>query len=298
VSDASALRSVDPVALARWRHRLRDAAEPPWLHAEAARRMAERLAIVKRQPQHVIDWGLQHGHDRALLAAAYPRARLQAVDPDGLAPNDAPAPWWRKVLPRRPAAPLPPQAVPAGQAQLLWSAMLLHTLPDPQAQFVAWQRALAVDGFLMFCTLGPGTLQALSALYADAGWPVPLAPLVDMHDLGDMLVHAGFADPVMDQETLHLSWADASSALAELRTLGLNAALSRVPGLRTPRWRQRLLQRLEGLRGGDGRVALAFELVQGHAFKPPPRVRVAAESTVALDDLRAMVRRPPPAPRR
>jgi malonyl-CoA O-methyltransferase len=296
---ATAPRPVDAVALARWRRRLRDAPEPPWLHTEVARRMAERLAVVKLQPPAVLDWGLQPRHDRLLLSSAYPQACITPVDPD--APDAPPAvlPWWQRLLSRG-AAPAvrAPAAVPAGQAQLVWSTMLLHTLPDPQAQFVAWERALAVDGFLMFCTLGPGTLQSLSTLYAAAGWPAPLAPLVDMHDLGDMLVHAGFADPVMDQETLRLTWGHPDAALAELRTLGLNAAPTRAPGLRTPRWRIGLLQHLEATRGPDGRLSLAFEIVYGHAFKPLPRARLAAETTVALDDLRTMARRRPPTPLR
>jgi malonyl-CoA O-methyltransferase len=297
-TDATAPRPADPVALARWRERLRRAPAPPWLHTEAARRMAERLAIVKLQPQAIVAWGLQAPHDHGLLATAYPKARLTAVDPDGQAPDAAPAPWWRGLLSRAPARQhAAPDALPPGQAQLVWSAMLLHTVPRPQTLFQAWQRALAVDGFLMFCTVGPGTLQSLSSLYAAAGWPAPLAPLVDMHDLGDMLVAAGLADPVMDQETLRLTWAEPEAALAELRTLGLNAAPGRMAGLRTPRWRQRLLDALEQRRGTDGRIALEFELVYGHAFKPEPRLRVAAETTVAVDDLRRMARRGSSTPR-
>ena len=91
----------------------------------------------------------------------------------------------------------------AGAAQLLWANMGLHGAADPQALMRQWQRALAVDGFLMFSTLGPGSLTALQTLYRDQGWAPPFAPFVDMHDLGDMLVEAGFADPVMDQETAH-----------------------------------------------------------------------------------------------
>ncbi len=297
-TDATAPRPVDPVALARWRDRLRRAPQAPWLHTEAARRMAERLAIVKLQPQAVAAWGLQPAHDRSLLAAAYPQARITAVDPDGRPPDAAPSPWWRGLLSRAPTLHhATPDTLPAGEVQLVWSAMLLHTLPRPQAQFQAWHRALAVDGFLMFCTVGPGTLQSLSALYAAAGWPAPMAPLVDMHDLGDMLVAAGLADPVMDQETLRLTWADAPAALAELRTLGLNAAPGRPAGLRTPRWRQRLLDALEQRRGADGRIALEFELVYGHAFKPVPRLRLAPETTVGVDELRRMARRGSSTPR-
>ena len=297
--EAAAPRPVDARALARWRQRLRSATEPPWLHTEAARRMAERLTIVRLKPQQVVDWGLQSRHDHTLLAAAYPEAQAFWVDPDGLGRAPESRPWWRGLLGRdRSPVVVAPNGLPAGAAQLLWSTMLLHTVAEPQGLLAAWHRALAVDGFVMFCTVGPGTLQSLSALYAAQGWPAPLAPLVDMHDLGDMLVRAGFADPVMDQETVRLTWADAGAALAELRSLGLNASLQRPAGLRSPRWRQRLLQVLQQAAGRDGRITLEFELVYGHAFKPPPRARLAAETTVALEDLRRMVRRAPPAPRR
>jgi malonyl-CoA O-methyltransferase len=112
-----------------------------------------------------------------------------------------------------------------------------------------------------------------------------------MHDLGDMLVTAGFADPVMDQETVTLTWPDADAALAELRTLGGNVSPQRFAGLRTPRWRQRLGQTLVERAGtGDGRIALEFEIVYGHAFRPAPRPRLAAQTEVSVDEMRQMVR--------
>jgi malonyl-CoA O-methyltransferase len=105
-----------------------------------------------------------------------------------------------------------------------------------------------------------------------------------------MLVAAGFADPVMDQEVVRLSWADATAALAELRGLGANADPRRVPGLRTPRWHRRLAEALQALAGADGRPSLSFELVYGHAFKVAPRPRVAERTEVGLDEMRQMVR--------
>lgn len=288
-SERSTRRPLDERALARVLHRLRQAPQPPWLHGEVARRMAERLPVIRRTPEVVLDWWSSLGASAGALQAAYPRARHVAVEPVASA---APRPaWWS---PRRWGARGPQlQAeaeVPPGGAQLVWANMALHGAADPARLLAAWQRALAVDGFLMFSTLGPGTLTALSALYREAGWPPPLAPFVDMHDLGDMLVAAGFADPVMDQETLTLTWADASALLAELRTLGGNAAANRHPGLRTPRWRRELEQRLMTLADRNGRPALAFEIVYGHAFKPPPRAAVAGETRIAVDDLRTMAR--------
>jgi malonyl-CoA O-methyltransferase len=208
----------------------------------------------------------------------------------------APRRWWPL---RQPAATPTWQLdreVQPGAADLLWANMVLHLRPDPLQQLREWHRALAVDGFLMFSTLGPGSLSGLRRLYRRQGWPAPHAAFVDMHDLGDMLVQAGFADPVMDQEQLTLTWPDADALLGELRSLGGNADPARAPGLRTPRWRRLLGEALESLRGSDGRLRLEFELVYGHAWRVAPKPRVAAQTSVGLDEMRAMVRAGRPGP--
>jgi malonyl-CoA O-methyltransferase len=178
-----------------------------------------------------------------------------------------------------------------GAVDLVWANMCLHAQPDPVHTFKQWARVLAVDGFLMFSTLGPGSLQGLAAVYRRLGWSPPFAPFVDMHDLGDMLLEAGLADPVMDQEQLCLSWPNAQALLDELRGLGGNAHPLRHPGLRTPRWAHHLRDALQGLAGPDGRPQLIFELVYGHAFKAAPKAALAPVTSVPLEDMRRMVRR-------
>ena len=288
-------RPLDAVALARVTQRLLRAPAAPWLHGEVARRMAERLPTVRLQPRAVVEWGAFIGASRSLLAQTYPQARLLAVEPDtarrGATTAALAQPWWslRRWAAGAPDAVLP-EAVAPGAGDLLWANMTLQGALDPQAEMRRWQRTLAVDGFLMFSTLGPGSLAALRMLYAAQGWPPPFAPFVDMHDLGDMLIEAGFADPVMDQEQITLTWPSGAAALAELRALGGNVDVQRLPGLRTPRWQARLAALLEAQAGADGRVALGFEVVYGHAFRPAPRPRLAAETALPLDDMRAMVR--------
>jgi len=183
----------------------------------------------------------------------------------------------------------PEDALPA-TAQLVWANMMLHAVVDPPALFERWQQLLRVDGFVMFSCLGPGTLRELRALYAQLGWPPATPGFVDMHDLGDMLVQAGFADPVMDQETLTLQYDTPQALLDELRTLGGNTAPDRFAGLRTPRWRARLLRELEALRGRGGKLELSFEVAYGHAFRAAPRLRPGEATSISLDDMRAMVR--------
>jgi malonyl-CoA O-methyltransferase len=287
-----AAKAIDASALARVQRRLARAPTAPWLHAEVARRMAERLPVIRRQPDTVIDWWAHAGASHTLLAQAYPNAHLLRVEAEATVPaseRDG-ARWWSARRWRRDVPPIAEAALPAGAGQLLWANMMLHAVPDPEVLMQSWRRALSVDGFLMFSTLGPGTLVALRALYRDAGWGAPHAAFTDMHDLGDMLVAAGFADPVMDQESVTLTWATPEALLGELRTLGGNADPARFKGLRTPRWRSRLVDALRVRAGADGRIALDFELVYGHAFKPPPRAKMVGETHVPLDDLRAMAR--------
>jgi malonyl-CoA O-methyltransferase len=281
---------------AQWR-RLARGDGAPWLHAEVARRMGARLALVRKAPSTIVDWGGFLGGGAGVLQAQYPRARRIVVEPHPAlrrcSAQAAARPWWS---PRRWTGPAhevgDAAALPDGSADLLWSNMALHAAPDAPAWLAQWHRLLAVDGFLMFSTLGPDTLATLRALYRDGGWPPPAQEFVDMHDVGDALVHAGFADPVMDQEHLTLTWAAPAEALAELRTLGGNLLAARMPGLRTPRWRRRLEAALvERCTDAQGRIALPFELVYGHAFVAAPRLRVAERTEVPVETLRAMARR-------
>lgn len=290
-------RAIDAVALQRCLGRLQQA-PAPWLHGEVARRMADRLSILKQQPAVMLDWWSHLGASGDLLRLAYPQAQRVAVEPEVArvrATEQATAPaWWspRRWSARHDKVVLESE-VPAGSAQLLWANMGLHGAVDPQAAMHRWLKALAVDGFLMFSTLGPGSLRGLRAVYREMGWPSPHAAFVDMHDLGDMLVRCGFADPVMDQEVVTLTWPTAAAMLCELRGLGANVDPARAAGLRTPRWRSALEHALQRAAKDHGRVAMEFEIVYGHAVRPPPRAAVATSTSIGLDDMRTIMRSRP-----
>jgi malonyl-CoA O-methyltransferase len=290
MTEAPTARAIDRAALQRWQQHLALAPEPPWLHGEVARRMAERLQIMKRVPTLVIDWWSRSGGSGELLRTAYPKAQQLHVEPAAVMQRPkAVSPWWSARRWRNDHT-VAESGVPEGQAQLLWANMMLHAVADPGALMPQWRRALSMEGFVMFSTLGPDTLKTLRRIYGEAGWGVPHAPFVDMHDLGDMLVRAGFSDPVMDQEVLRLTWATPAALRTELCGLGLNADLSRCPGLRTPRWLARLDAALTEHAGADSRIALEFEIVYGHAFNPPPRLAVAGETRLSAADLQRMAR--------
>lgn len=254
--------------------------------------MADRLPIFRRAPQRIVDWYGRDASSVQPLRQACPDASILRADPEDAEPASTRAvtlPWWS---PRRwhRAVPLTPAAaLPADAGDLLWANMGLHWWPDPLEEMRRWHRVLPVDGALMFATVGPGTLSLLRQRYVEAGWPPPAAPWVDMHDLGDMLVEAGFAEPVMDQETLTVTWPDAAALVQELRVLGGNADPGRCPGLRTPRWRRELLTALSPVDGT--RPAMAFEIVYGHAMRGRVKVPVSGETRVGLEAMRSILRR-------
>src|SRR3990167_6303659 len=207
--------TIAPVAPSRWH-----AAAPahsPWLHEEVARRMESRLQWIREAPAAWCHWdavrgGLQ-GH--ALVRQRYPDAVCYVVETSApMRPHAASAltaPWWNAARWKGGRVHFE-QPAPAG-VQMLWANMALHMAPDPQALIAQWNQALAVDGYLMFSCLGPDSLREVRAVYAALGWPAPGHAFTDMHDWGDMLIEAGFAEPVMDMERITLTFPTAERLL-------------------------------------------------------------------------------------
>jgi len=270
----------------------------PWLHGEIARRLVERLAPMRAEPRRIVEWWAGAGGGDDVVRTAYPRAARVAVEADAAWAGRRRAaerrPWWSFSAAGAIVFDETASDAEIGRAQLVWANMALHLVVDPPALFARWHALLEVDGIAVFSCLGPGTLRELRDLYGSEGWPTPTPGYIDMHDLGDMLVEAGFADPVLDQETITLRWRSASALLDELRELGGNTSPERFAGLRTRAWRDRLLAALHERADADGSIGLSVEVAYGHGFKPAPRLRADAPVAVSLDEMRAMVRRPRP----
>ena len=291
MSDDARPPTIDPAAASRWAHAA--PARSPWLHEEVGRRMAERLDWIRMQPAKWVDWEPLRGglETHALVQARYPKSESWICEGDSSRAARVrellAQPWWRRL--NAPAVHF--GEPPDGSMQMAWANMSLHMSAQPQTLLARWNRVLAVDGFLMFSCLGPDTLRELRTLYATLGWLPPSHQFTDMHDWGDMLVHGGFAEPVMDMERITLTWDSPARLLAELRELGANLHPARFAGLRGRGWRVALERELSArLSGSDGRLALTFEVIYGHALKPAPRVRVSGESAVALADMQTILR--------
>ena len=134
---------------------------------------------------------------------------------------------------------------------------------------------------MQFSTLGPDTLKELRGA-ALAGGRERVHTFVDMHDIGDMLVHSGFADPVMDMEPLTLTYRNVDALFADLRAAGTTSALGRrARGLAPRREFERLRAAYEAWRR-DGVLPATFEVIYGHAWKPAPRLGRARDGVAVI----------------
>jgi malonyl-CoA O-methyltransferase len=264
--------------------------EGDFLVREIDRRMQERLDYVSLQPGRIVDLGCSRGGSFAGLATRYPAAELIGVDlvPAMLANTDMATAGWRRWLnlgrqtgPLRLAADAASVPLPAGCASLLWSNLLLHWLDDPLPVFAEAHRLLEVDGLLMFSTFGPDTLKELRAAFGDGRDHTQR--FIDMHDLGDMLVSCGFADPVMDMEVITLTYSDLDALFADLRAAGSTCAMkSRGHGLSGRQGWVAARTAYEAMRQA-GKLPATFEVVYGHAWKVASRKLADGRAIVRFD---------------
>lgn len=282
---SSPLAPLCAAAAQRERRLLR--AATPWLHDELAQQMAQRLSWLARSPTRWLDWEPHWGGRSAAtaLAAALPGAQHWVTGDGESAPLARRSLWARRTGPQ----------IWDGQTRvdLVWANMGLRSVTEPDAVFAAWLAALRPGGVLMFSTLGPGSLRSLRTLYRQQGWGEAATEFVDMHDWGDQLLGAGFADPVLDASLLELTYSSAQALLEDLRAMGRNTHALRHPGLRTPRWRQAWLNAVQaGLpRDAQGRLVIELEIIWGQAWRGEAAPATDATTVIAVDDLRAMLRR-------
>jgi malonyl-CoA O-methyltransferase len=253
------------------------------LARETGKRLGERLSYTRVNPARFADIGCATGDGVRELQQRFPKAQALAID--------FALPMLQAVRKRVPLlsrltrkTPHLLQAdvarLPLADASLdlAWSNLMFHWLDDPLPAFKELHRVTATGGLVTFALLGPDTFkewrQALkvsrggtaSQLDEVAPEEKNLRHFPDMHDIGDMLVAAGFGDPVMDREDITLTYTSARALIADQRHLGVRNAIFGHPG-----WRQARRAFAAWERQADGRLPVTFEIVYGQAWKPAPR---------------------------
>jgi len=247
------------------------------LQREVCSRMLERLDYIKLQPKRILDAGSGTGWGARQLAQRYPSSQMVALDIaiGMLHAARGRSGWWQKLFGGAKQLQLcaDVEALPlaANSVGMVWSNLAVQWCNDLPAAFAEMHRVLKPEGLLMFSTFGPDTLKELRQAFKGVDGHNHLNRFADMHDIGDMLIHSGFAEPVMDMELITLTYDDVRGVLQDLKTIGAhNATAGRGHGLMGKNAWARLLENYERLRN-NGKLPATFEMVYGHAWKPQPR---------------------------
>ena len=255
-------------------------------------RLRERLEVLATPPTRILELGCRTGRELAALAERYPGARITGLDPAPAPPREAPSVWPR-WLRRGPAAPArvagDPHRLPFadGAFDLVVSSLLLPWCEAPERVFAEVARVLETGGALFLATAGPDTLVEYRRAWAAVDAHAHGFGLIDMHDLGDAMLRAGLAEPVLDRDDVTVDYPSLGALEAELRAVGAtNLARGRRAGLTGPSARTALERAAPG-----GRFPVTLELVQAHGWKGEPRAPGGGDgvATISLEHLR----RPP-----
>lgn len=239
-----------------------------FLQREVATRMLERLDYIRAEPKVIVDLGAGTGEHTAALAKRYPRARTYGLD---LA-----EPMLKKMRKRsRWLRPLHPvcadiQSLPFADnsVDLIFSSLAMQWCEALQATFTEFRRVLRPGGFVLFSTLGPDTLTELRQSWAVVDEREHVHNFIDMHIIGDAMIQAGLAEPVMDVENLTLTYKNVYDLMRELKGIGAHSvAHGRQRGLTGRKRLQAFEQAYEKFRC-DGVVPASYEVVYGHAWAP------------------------------
>jgi malonyl-CoA O-methyltransferase len=251
------------------------------VQGEIRARLLERLDLVKLQPERVLDLGSASGQSSRALLDRYPKSQVVALDWSTAMLREANREqrWLRRFA--RVAGDAQRVPLRDGTIDLAFSNLMLAWCNDPDAVLREANRLLRVGGLFMFTTFGPDTLKELRDAFRQVDPHTHVHRFIDMHDWGDALMRAGYAEPVMDTERLTVTYPSARALLDEIRQAGgANATLGRRRGLLTRAALTKVLDALDAQRI-DGRLAISVEVVYGHAWRAA-RVKASKSGEFAI----------------
>lgn len=262
------------------------------LQRHVVEHLAESLEVMTVAPRTVLDIGAGTGYCAQTLAKHYPRAQITLADfaPAMLRTARTKAPRWRS---RRNYVCAEAEHLPFADESfdLVFSSLTFQWCNDLDRVFEQCARVLRPDGLFIFSSLGPDTLYELRESWAAVDDAPRVNRFIDMHDVGDALVRAGFSGPVIECDRVTVNYPDVYAVMRDLRGIGaVNTLAARRRGLSSRSNITRMAQAYESFRE-NGKLPATYEVVYAHAWRPQPDTRAQDGSTVATFPFADILRR-------
>ncbi len=242
--------------------------EHAFVHHRCRDELISRLDLLAIEPALIADVGAATGSAAGLLAKRYPRATVVAIEHNAALLGQR---AWRRrgfslrkprVAPKN--APMSALPLDNDSLDLAFCNLSLARFSEPDEVLREIRRALKPGGVFVFSTLGPGSLRELREAWHDTDAPERVATFTDMHDIGDALGRAGFAEPVLDVDSFQAQYRNSADVWRDLTFSGARNSLpQRAKGLTGKARFEAMTRRLTG---NDGMINISIEVVYGQCW--------------------------------
>ena len=237
-----------------------------FVHAVTREGLLERLEPLLVEARTILDLGSATGAAGRLLRKRFRRAHVVSLDFS--LPMLEAARGRKSLLSKSSFVLADAERLPFadGGFDLVVANQLLPWIPEPGRLFSEVARVLRKGGVFAFATLGPDSLRELAQAWSGVDAAAHVNRFADMHDVGDSLVRAGLADPVLDVDRLVIRYEDADRFFADLTHAGARNALAARPRGLVGRGRFQSMKAALEAPGSVRQIVLDLELVYGHCW--------------------------------
>jgi len=266
------------------------------LQREVGDRLLQRLEAIRFVPQRILDIGGGTGDNSQGLLRFYPKASVITADLSTGMLDQArrKGSRWQRWRGRQTFLAADMERLPLDDASvdMVFSNLTVQWCQDLEQVFRECRRVLRPGGMMMYTTLGPDSLKELRDSWRQADGRVHVNAFMDMHDIGDAMVRARLAEPVMDVEYFKLTYHEVGGLMRDLKVLGAhNLNGGRAHGLTGKGRLLRMREAYETYRQ-DGLLPATYEVVYGHAWAPQQMLQAQQgdTTTISLAQMRMATR--------
>jgi malonyl-CoA O-methyltransferase len=233
--------------------------EHAFLQKEIATRLDAKLDVISGESSVILDLGAGTGLLSKQLSKRFPDSQLICLDFAQASLNYNPS--SNKICADAYQLPLADNSV-----DMVISSLMMQWCPDLKQLFSEIHRVLKNNGLILFSTFGPDTLKELKKSWLVVDSDTHVNTFTDMHDIGDQMLGAGFQSPVMEMETLTLTYQTVTDLLRDLKAIGAQTVSTRSKSLMGKNKFQLMIKMYESYRK-DGKLPATYEVIYGHAWK-------------------------------